>query len=208
MGAPKKLVGFQNERIANELVRMVESNASNPQSGKLLLPKTRIKQLHTYVVETKTIITAPTSASIVGSGIAYIMQRSYETDNPISYWLVNNEKVEVKVFNLRTGAIPAGRKLLAAEDMDGDLWVIDHPTILKGVVTESGGIAFGTTGEVTIWQNGAEADPVWTEQAAINWMHNDQNLNENDQVIIQWFQDELDGLGQYVVTNSQCQPLI
>ncbi len=67
----------------------------------------------------------------------------------------------------------------------------------KAVVTESGGIAVGGEGQVTIYKNATPT--TWMPKAKLNWMAN-QDLAHGTKVIIEFFEDE----NSFVVTNAEC----
>lgn len=73
----------------------------------------------------------------------------------------------------------------------------NHMVRRKGVVTQSGGIAVGGSGTVTIYLAGASTS--WTVTAYLNWMAS-EGVNENSKVLIEYFPDE----AKWVITNAEC----
>ena len=74
----------------------------------------------------------------------------------------------------------------------------------KAIVTESGGIAYDSSGEVEIQTNdsGTTDDRV---TAHLNWMHGNQSISESKECVIEWFADEDDGDGQWVIVSAECE---
>lgn len=72
-------------------------------------------------------------------------------------------------------------------------------TRYKAVVTESGGISYGGSGEVTIYRGGVAT--TWTPQAYLEWMHSNKDCSEGAEVIVEFFDDE----NRFDITNGECE---
>lgn len=73
---------------------------------------------------------------------------------------------------------------------------------LKGIVTEAGGIDPDSSGEVTVYRNGSSTSTTVT--AFLDMLHNDLPVSNNDEVLIQFFPDQDNGLGQWVIVGAPC----
>lgn len=74
----------------------------------------------------------------------------------------------------------------------------DKRTRYKAIVTEAGGIAAGGSGEVTIYL--AQAVTTWKPTAWLNWMDGGQPVDEDAQVIVEFFPDE----NRFVIVGAEC----
>lgn len=78
-------------------------------------------------------------------------------------------------------------------------WIIEAQHEYKGVTYED--IEPDDHGEVTLWINGAET--TIKLDAWLDWMHGDEAIEENTQVIVRWFQDQ----GKWIIVQSACEPI-
>lgn len=87
----------------------------------------------------------------------------------------------------------------------GQWYVLPDETVTmhKGKTTSS--VTTGNAVTVNIWQNGVVTSPVWSVRAHFNWMDGTSvTIASGKEVLIQWFQDEANGAGQWVITNADC----
>lgn len=78
-------------------------------------------------------------------------------------------------------------------------WIIEAQHEYKGVTYED--IEPDDHGEVTLWINGAET--TIKLDAWLDWMHGDEAIEENTQVIVRWFQDQ----AKWIIVQSACEPI-
>lgn len=70
---------------------------------------------------------------------------------------------------------------------------------VKAVVTESGGITSGGSGEVTFY-SGTSADSE-TQTAYLNWAEGGESISQNKECFVEWFEDE----EKWVITGAECE---
>ena len=73
------------------------------------------------------------------------------------------------------------------------------PQERKVVISESGGIAAGASGIVSIWVNDAVSDPLETAEAWFNWMAAG-TAGEDAEAMIRWIDDE----DKWVIVELEC----
>lgn len=65
-------------------------------------------------------------------------------------------------------------------------------------------ITDGGSGTVNVWKNGVVTSPVWTLTAWLNWMNGTSTIASGKEVKIEWFQDEANGVGKWIITEREC----
>lgn len=80
------------------------------------------------------------------------------------------------------------------------LWV---PQRFRAVVTEPSGINPDSTGSVVIWRASAQTTR-GPEDAWFKWLYAEDELPPGQRVVIQYYADELDGVGAWIIEIPWC----
>ena len=76
-----------------------------------------------------------------------------------------------------------------------------QPMILKAKTNEK--ITAGSSGIVSIWQNGKDTER--DVEAFLDWMHRNEDISSDKEILVRWFADQDDGKGQWGIPNAECE---
>ena len=142
------------------------------------------------------------------SGLYLAKTRSYSFDDSVwvsgsAEWEVDSRDTFMRFEVADDATNRAGHRIQAYWDDQRAAFIpiarVWPPQERKVVISESGGIAAGASGTVSIWVNDAVSDPLETAEAWFNWMAAG-TAGEDAEAMIRWIDDE----DKWVIVELEC----
>lgn len=110
---------------------------------------------------------------------------------------------ETKIAYSRFGWLPQNT-VVRVSLHHGRWYIRSDYTLVRHKAKTTSTISDGGSGTVNIWLNGAVSSPLWQVTAWLNWMNGTSTIASGKEVIIEWFQDEANGAGKWVIVAMEC----
>lgn len=113
---------------------------------------------------------------------------------------------DINAFILGGQAVDSGDQVILTWDNELDRYNAVVSAVTSSLIKKAktiGTIGVGSAGSVEIWENGEKTGKL--ETAYLNWMHNNEDISDDTQILIKFFQDEADGEGRWVIIGADCE---